>query len=79
MRFPDSRLPYDSLEMLLAFLVSEKARARREKYLQKFPEDLRELEDRRYTLERAVKEVLAETAEVAVLIKELECQAAPAE
>ena len=67
MRSPDNnnRLPYDSLEMLFAFHVSEKARARREKYLQKFPENLREVEDRRYTLERAVKEVLSETAEVA--------------
>ena len=81
MRSPDNnnRLPYDSLEMLFAFHVSEKARARREKYLQKFPENLREVEDRRYTLERAVKEVLSETAEVAMLIKELECQAAPVE
>lgn len=73
------RLPYDSLEMLFAFHVSEKARAKRERYLQKFPENLREVENRRYTLERAVKEVLAETAEVAVLIKELECQAEPVE
>jgi hypothetical protein len=75
----NNRLLYDSLEMLFAFHVSEKARAKREKYPQKFPENLREVENRRYTLERAVKEVLSETAEVAVLIKELECQAAPVE
>ena len=58
-----NRLPYDSLEMLFAFHVSEKARTKREQY----------------SLERAVKEVLAEIAEVAVLIKELECQGAPGE
>jgi hypothetical protein len=33
---------------------------------------LRELEKRRYTLEEAVKEVLGEVAEVALLIRELE-------
>ncbi|WP_107693451.1 hypothetical protein [Nitrosospira sp. Nsp2] len=79
MKSPENRLPYDSLEMLFAFHVSEKARAKREKYLMDFPEDQRELENRRYSLERAVKEVLAEIAEVAVLIKELECQGAPGE
>jgi hypothetical protein len=73
----NNRLPYDSLEMLFAFHVSEKARAKREQYLRKFPDDQREAENRRYSLERAVKEVLAEIAEVAVLIKELECQGAP--
>jgi hypothetical protein len=72
-----NRLPYDSLEMLFAFHVSEKARAKREQYLRKIPDDQREAENRRYSLERAVKEVLAEIAEVAVLIKELECQGAP--
>jgi hypothetical protein len=77
MKSSDNRLPYDSLEMLFAFHVSEKARARREQYLMEFPEDQRELETRRYSLERAVTEVLAEIAEVAVLIKELECQRAP--
>ncbi|SEO56702.1 hypothetical protein SAMN05216316_0505 [Nitrosovibrio sp. Nv6] len=65
-------LPYDSLEMLLAFHVSEKARAKLEQYITQFPEHLREVEKRRYTLEHAVKEVLAEVAEVALLIKELE-------
>jgi uncharacterized coiled-coil DUF342 family protein len=75
----NNRLPYDSLEMLFAFHVSEKARARREQYLRKFPEGQREAENRRYSLERAVKEVLAEIAEVSVLIKELECQEAPGE
>ena len=74
-----NRLPYDSLEMLFAFHVSEKARTKREQYLLKFPDDQREAENRRYSLERAVKEVLAEIAEVAVLIKELECQGAPGE
>lgn len=64
--------PYDNLEMLFAFHVSEKARARQEQYIQQFPEHLRETEKRHYTLERAVKEVLAEVAEVALLIKELE-------
>ncbi|SCX85298.1 hypothetical protein [Nitrosospira sp. Nsp13] len=63
---------YDNLEMLFAFHVSEKARARREQYIQQFPEHLRETEKRHYTLERAVKEVLVEVAEVALLIKELE-------
>ena len=75
----NNRLPYDSLEMLFAFHVSEKARTKREQYLLKFPDDQREAENRRYSLERAVKEVLAEIAEVAVLIKELECQGAPGE
>lgn len=64
--------PYDNLEMLFAFHISEKARARQERYIQQFPEHLRDMEKRRYTLERAVKEVLAEVAEVALLIKELE-------
>lgn len=64
--------PYDTTEMLLAFHVSEKARAIREQHLMKFPEHLRETEKRRYPLELAVKEVLAEVAEVATLIKELE-------
>jgi hypothetical protein len=79
MKSSDSRLPYDSLEMLFAFHVSQKARAKREQYLLKFPEGEREAENRRYSLERAVTEVLAEIAEVAVLIKELECQGAPVE
>lgn len=72
MKSPASKLPYDSLEMLFAFHVSEKARARREQYITQFPEPLREAENRRYTLEQSVKEVLAEVAEVALLIKELE-------
>jgi hypothetical protein len=67
-----SSLPYDSLEMLLAFHISEKARAKLEQYIMRFPEHLREAEKRSYTLEHAVKEVLAEVAEVALLIKELE-------
>ena len=67
-----SSLPYDSLEMLFAFHISEKARAKLEQYLMRFPEHLREAEKRSYTLEHAVKEVLAEVAEVALLIKELE-------
>lgn len=64
--------PYDDLEMLFAFHVSEKARARQEERMMQFPEHLREEEKQRYTLEQAVKEVLSEVAEVAVLIKELE-------
>ncbi|HET7062502.1 MAG TPA: hypothetical protein VFI43_10030 [Nitrosospira sp.] len=64
--------PYDTAEMLFAFHVSEKARAIREQHLMKFPEHMRETEKRRYPLELAVKEVLAEIAEVAMLIKELE-------
>ncbi len=64
--------PYDNLEMLFAFHISEKARTRQKRYIQQFPEHLREMEKRHYTLERAVKEVLAEVAEVALLIKELE-------
>ena len=64
--------PYDGLEMLLAFHVSEKARARLQRHIEQFPEDSREEEKRRYTLERAVKDVLVEVAEVAMLIKELE-------
>lgn len=67
-----NRLPYDSTEMLLAFHVSEKARAKRDEYIMQIPEELRELEKRRYTLEQAVKEVLGEVAEVALLIRELE-------
>ena len=58
--------------MLLAFHVSEKARAKRDEYIMQIPEELRELEKRRYTLEQAVKEVLGEVAEVALLIRELE-------
>ena len=69
---PKSSLPYDSLEMLLAFHISEKARAKLEQYIVRFPEHQREAEKRSYTLEHAVKEVLAEVAEVALLIKELE-------
>jgi hypothetical protein len=64
--------PYDNLEMLFAFHVSEKARSRRAAYIQQQPEHLRAAEGRGYTLEQAVKEVLAEVAEVALLIKELE-------
>jgi len=64
--------PYDAAEMLLAFHVSEKARAMQQQYLSQFPEHLREIEARKYPLERAVKQVLGEVAEVALLIKELE-------
>jgi hypothetical protein len=64
--------PYDNLEMLFAFHVSEKARTRQEQHISQFPDHLRQAEKDRYTLERAVKEVLSEVAEVAVLIKELE-------
>ena len=67
-----SHAPYDAAEMLLAFHVSEKARAMQQQYLAQFPEHLREIEARKYPLERAVKEVLGEVAEVALLIKELE-------
>lgn len=63
---------YDDLEMLLAFHISEKARARQEQRILQFPEHLREVEKQRHTLEQAVKEVLSEVAEVALLIKELE-------
>ncbi|MBA4143291.1 MAG: hypothetical protein H0X43_09885 [Nitrosospira sp.] len=72
MKTATSSFPYDSLEMLFAFHVSEKARSKLEARLMELPEHLREAERRRYTLERAVTEVLAEVAEVAVLIKELE-------
>ncbi|MEP6877868.1 MAG: hypothetical protein ABI865_03390 [Nitrosospira sp.] len=64
--------PYDNLDMLFAFHVSEKARARQERHILQFPEHLREAEKQRYTLEQVVKEVLSEIAEVALLIKELE-------
>ncbi len=67
-----SSAPYDAMEMLFAFHVSEKARAMQEQYISQFPEHLREIEARKYPLERAVKEVLGEVAEVALLIKELE-------
>ncbi|WP_025039962.1 hypothetical protein [Nitrosospira briensis] len=69
---PSSGIPYDSIEMLFAFHVSEKARAKRDQYIMQFPQQLREAEKRSYTLEQAVKEILADVAEVAVLIKELE-------
>lgn len=72
MKASGTRLPYDSLDMLFAFHVSEKARARRELLITQLPEHEREIGRRRYTLEHAVKDVLAEVAEVAVLIKELE-------
>ncbi len=64
--------PYDNLEMLLAFHVSEKARARWEHHILQLPEHLQAAERRTYPLEKAVKEVLVEVAEVALLIKELE-------
>lgn len=69
---PMNSAPYDAVEMLFAFHVSEKARAMREQYISQFPEPLREIEARQYPLERAVKEILGEVAEVALLIKELE-------
>ena len=43
-----------------------------QQHLSQFPEHLHEIEARKYPLERAVKEVLGEVAEVALLIKELE-------
>jgi len=64
--------PYDNLEMLFAFHVSEKARAKWEHHIGQLPEHLQAAERRTYTLEQAVKEVLVEVAEVALLIKELE-------
>lgn len=67
-----NRAPYDNLEMLFAFHVSEKARAKREQHILRFPPDLQEEERRQYTLEHAVKEVLVEVAEVGLLIRELE-------
>ncbi len=72
MKASATKLPYDSLDMLFAFHVSEKARARHELFITQLPEHERETGRRKYTLEHAVKEVLAEVAEVAVLIKELE-------
>lgn len=72
MKSSNGILPYDSIEMLFAFHVSEKARAKRDQYIMQFPQQLREAEKRSYTLEQAVKEILADVAEVAVLIKELE-------
>ena len=39
--------PYDNLEMLFAFHVSEKARARQEQHILQFPEHLREVEKQR--------------------------------
>ncbi|SDA16337.1 hypothetical protein SAMN05216315_10794 [Nitrosospira sp. Nsp18] len=72
MKSSNGIFPYDTIEMLFAFHVSEKARAKREKYIMQFPPQLREVEKRSYTLERAVKEILADVAEVALLIKELE-------
>ena len=67
-----NRVPYDNLEMIFAFHISEKARTKREQYILQFPTDLQEKERKRYTLEQAVKEVLAEVAEVGLLIRELE-------
>jgi hypothetical protein len=67
-----NRAPYDNLEMIFAFHVSEKARAKREQHILRVPPDLQEEERRQYTLERAVKEVLGEVAEVGLLIRELE-------
>jgi hypothetical protein len=67
-----NRAPYDNLEMMFAFHVSEKARAMRERHILQFPTNLQGEERKRYTLERAVKEVLAEVAEVGLLIRELE-------
>jgi hypothetical protein len=72
MKSSNGIFPYDTIEMLFAFHVSEKARAKREKYIMQFPPQLREVEKRSYTLEQAVKEILADVAEVALLIKELE-------
>jgi hypothetical protein len=67
-----NRAPYDNLEMLFAFHVSEKARAKLEQHILQFSADLQEEERRRYTLEHAVKDVLVEVAEVGLLIRELE-------
>lgn len=67
-----NRAPYDNLEMIFAFHVSEKARAKREQRILQFPPDVQEEERRRYTLEHAVKDVLVEVAEVGLLIRELE-------
>jgi hypothetical protein len=67
-----NRAPYDNLEMIFAFHISEKARAKREHHILQLPPDLQEDERRRYTLEHAVKDVLVEVAEVGLLIRELE-------
>lgn len=67
-----NRAPYDNLEMIFAFHISEKARMKREQYILQLPANLQEEERKRYTLEQAVKEVLAEVAEVGLLIRELE-------
>ncbi|SEK61311.1 hypothetical protein [Nitrosovibrio tenuis] len=67
-----SSAPYDAVEMLFAFHVSEKARAMQKQYISQFPEHLHEIETRKFPLEKAVKAVLGEVAEVALLIKELE-------
>jgi hypothetical protein len=67
-----NRAPYDNLEMIFAFHVSEKARAKRERHILQFPPDIQEEERQRYTLEHAVKDVLVEVAEVGLLIRELE-------
>jgi hypothetical protein len=44
----------------------------RERHILQLPTNLQEEERKRYTLERAVKEVLSEVAEVGLLIRELE-------
>jgi len=59
----------DYTEMHFAFEVYEKALAKRSRHLFKTPEPLRDAEEKLYTLEVAVNEVLADTRKVAMIIR----------
>ncbi|PXX37770.1 hypothetical protein [Undibacterium pigrum] len=59
----------DYTEMQFAFKVYEKALNKRSRHLFRTPEPKRDAEEERYTLQMAVNEVLAETREVANMIR----------
>ncbi|MFZ3003894.1 MAG: hypothetical protein WA071_26505 [Undibacterium umbellatum] len=59
----------DYTEMLFAFNVHEKTVHQRSRHLFRTPEPQRDAEEKTYTLEMAVNEVLAETRKVALMIR----------
>ncbi|MFZ6642416.1 hypothetical protein ACO0LL_22015 [Undibacterium sp. TC4M20W] len=59
----------DYTEMQFAFKVYEKALNKRSRHLIRTPESVREAEEAKYTLQMAVNDVLAETREVASMIR----------
>lgn len=59
----------DYTEMLFAFNVHEKAMHKRSRHLFRTPEPQRDAEEKTYTLQMAVNEVLAETRKIALMIR----------